>query len=185
IQMYADKNDMKRFYEALRTVYGPQSSGTTPLMSADGSTLLNDKTQILDRWVDHFKNLLNCDSSIEEDEVIDQLPKCQTKEFLAEEPTLPETIKAIKLLSSGKAPGSKVIPAEVYKVGGIHLAQSLTELFRLMWRKETIPQAYKDASIIHLFKHKGSRYICDNHRGISLLVFAGKILVRIILNCFT
>ena len=54
-----------------------------------------------------------------------------------------------------------------------------------MWCKGTIPQEYKDASIIHLYKRKGNRNICDNHRGISLLVIAGKILARVILNRFT
>ena len=46
----------------------------------------------------------------------------------------------------------------------------LTELFHIMWRKEAIPQEFKDASIIHLFKQKGNPQLCDNHRGISLLL---------------
>ena len=41
---------------------------------------------------------------------------------------------------------------------------------------------YKDASIIHLYKRKGNKQSCDNHRGISLLSIAGKILARILLN---
>ena len=36
-------------------------------------------------------------------------------------------------------------------------------------------QDYKDASIIHLFKHKGNRQACDNQRGISLLLGAGNL----------
>ena len=30
IQSFADRKDMKKFFDALKTVYGPQSSGTTP-----------------------------------------------------------------------------------------------------------------------------------------------------------
>ena len=37
IQSFADRKDMKKFFDALKTVYGPQSSGTTPLLSADGT----------------------------------------------------------------------------------------------------------------------------------------------------
>ena len=48
-----------------------------------------------------------------------------------------------------------------------------------MWRKEAIPH---DATIIHLFKRKGNPQVCDNHRGISLLSIAGKILARVLLN---
>ena len=51
-----------------------------------------------------------------------------------------------------------------------------------MCRKEAIPQDFKDASIIHLYKRKGNPQVCDNHRGISLLSIAGKILAKILLN---
>ena len=88
----------------------------------------------------------------------------------------------IKLLSSGKAPGSDAIPAEIYKAGGPPVAEKLTELFHIMWRKEAIPQEFKDATIIHLFKRKGNPQVCDNHRVISLLSIAGKILARVLLN---
>ena len=51
-----------------------------------------------------------------------------------------------------------------------------------MWRKEAVPQECKDASIVHLFKRKGNPQLCDNHRGISLLSIAGKVLARVLLN---
>ena len=51
-----------------------------------------------------------------------------------------------------------------------------------MWRKGAIPQEFKDATIIHLFKRKGNAQVCDNHRGIPLLSIAGKILARVLLN---
>ena len=41
---------------------------------------------------------------------------------------------------------------------------------------------FKDASIFHLYKRKGNPQVCDNHRGISLLSIAGKILAKIQLN---
>ena len=91
-------------------------------------------------------------------------------------------MKAIKILSSGKAPGTDAIPAEIYKAGGTPVAKKVTELFRIMWRKEAIPQEFKDASIVHLFKRKGNPQLCDNHRGISLLSIAGKVIARVLLN---
>ena len=48
-----------------------------------------------------------------------------------------------------------------------------------MWRKEAIPQEFKDATIIHLFKRKGNPEVFDNHRGISLLSIAGVLLNRL------
>ena len=152
----ADRKDMKKFFDALKTVYGPQSSGTTPLLSADGTSLLTDKEAILKRWAERFDGVLNRPSSINDE--------------------------AINRLSSGKAPGSDAIPAEIYKAGGPPVTEKLTELFHIMWRKEAIPQEFKDATIIHLFKRKGNPEVCDNHRGISLLSADGKILAGVLLN---
>ena len=181
IQSFADRKDLKKFFDALKTVYGPQTSGTTPLLSADGTSLLTDKEAILKRWAEHFGGFLNRPSSIN-DEAINRLPQVECNPLLDELPTVSETVKAIKLLSSGKAPGSDAIPAEIYKAGGPPVAEKLAELFHIMWRKEVIPQEFKDATIIHLFKSKGNSQVCDNHRGISLLSIAGKVLARVLLN---
>ena len=56
IQSFADRKDMKKFHDALKTIYGPKSSSATPLLSADGSTLLTDKDAILKRWAEHFNH---------------------------------------------------------------------------------------------------------------------------------
>ncbi|BHF61705.1 hypothetical protein SprV_0100468100 [Sparganum proliferum] len=53
-----------------------------------------------------------------------------------------------------------------------------------MWRQGEVPQDFKGATIVHLYKRKGNRQVCDNHRGISLLNIAGKIFARILLNRF-
>ena len=116
---------MKKFFDALKTVYGPQGSGTTPILSADGTSLLTDKEAILKRWAEHFDGVLNRPSSIN-DEAINRLPQVECNPLLDELPTVSETVKAIKLLSSGKAPGSDAMPAEIYKARGPPVAEKLT-----------------------------------------------------------
>ena len=54
IQGYADRQDTKRFCDALKAVYGRQPFGSSPLLSAEELILLTDKKQILERWADHF-----------------------------------------------------------------------------------------------------------------------------------
>ena len=181
IQSYADRNDTKRFYDAVKALYGPQPVSSSPLLSADGTTVLTEKSQILERWAEHFENVLNRPSHINED-AIRRLPQVDINHALDTPPTLSEVEKAIGQLSSGKAPGADSIPAEVYKHGGPLTREKLTELFQTMWIQGAVPQDFKDASIVHLYKRKGSRQSCDNHRGISLLCIAGKILARILLN---
>nr|VZI29040.1 unnamed protein product [Spirometra erinaceieuropaei] len=59
IQGYANRNEWENFFTAIKAVYGPPMKGTAPLLSADGSTLLTEKTQILQRWAEHFRGVLN------------------------------------------------------------------------------------------------------------------------------
>ena len=122
-----------------RQYNGPQSSETTPLLSADGTSLLTGKEAILKRLVDGVLNRL---SSIN-DEAINRLSQMECNPLLDEFPTVSETVKAIKL-ASGKAPGSDAIPAEIYKAGGPPVAEKLTELFHIMRSKEALLQEFKE-----------------------------------------
>ena len=136
IQSFADRKDMKKFFDALKTIYGPQDSGNTPLLSADGTSLLTDKEAIFKKWAEYFDDVLNRQSSIN-DEAINRLPQVEYNPLLDELPAVSETVKARKLLASGKAPGSDAIPAEIHKAGGPPVAEKLTELFHIMWRLNT------------------------------------------------
>ena len=131
IQSFADRKDMKKSFDALKTVYGPQSLGTTPILSADQTSILTGKEAILKRCAEHFESVLNWPSSINDD-AINRLPQVECNLLLDEFPTVSETVKAIKPLSSGKAPGSDAIPAEIYKAGGTPVAKKMTELFHIM-----------------------------------------------------
>ena len=86
---------------------------------------------------------------------------------------------------TGKAPGPDGIPPEVFKVGGEALTEQLVSLFHLFWERVEVPKDLKDANIVHLYKNKDEKATCDNHRGISLLSIAGKLLARILLSRIT
>lgn len=128
-----------------------------------------------------FNGVLNRPSTIN-DEAINRLPQVPINQSLDAVPTLEKIKKAISLLSTGKAPGGDSIPAEIYKEGDMALVEKLHHLFELIWDQGKRSQDLKDASIIHLYKRKGNRQACDNHRGISLLSIAGKTIARVLLN---
>ena len=86
IQSFADRKDMKKVSDALKTVYDPQSSGTTPFLSADGTSLRTDKDGIMKRWAELFDGVLNQPSSIN-DEAINRLPQVECNRLLDEFPT--------------------------------------------------------------------------------------------------
>ncbi|BHF58429.1 hypothetical protein SprV_0100138100 [Sparganum proliferum] len=181
IQEYTNRNEWKNFFAAIRAVYGPPTKDNAPLLSADGSTLLTEKTKILQRWAEHIRGVLKRPSAIS-DAAIDRLPQVETNVDLDLASSLQETIRVVKQLSSGKAPDLDATPTEVYKHGGPQLMDHLTALFQEMWRQGEVPQDFKDATIVHLYKRKGNRQVCENHRGISLLNIAGKIFARIFFN---
>ncbi|VDL94700.1 unnamed protein product [Schistocephalus solidus] len=149
IQRYADRNEMKNFFKAIKAIYGPCTKGTAPLLSSDGTTLLTEKSQILKRCAEHFLSVLNCSSAISY-AAIDRLPQVDTNNDLDLPPSQPETIRAMQQIFSGKAPGSDVIPPEVYKHGGTRLMAELTTLVQEMWRQGHVPRDFKDATIVHL-----------------------------------
>nr|VZI42023.1 unnamed protein product [Spirometra erinaceieuropaei] len=103
IQGYADRNEWKNFFSAIKAVYGPPTKGTAPLRSAEGSTLLTEKTQILQRWAEHFRGVLNRPSAISDGAIV-RLPQVESNVDLDLPPSLQETIRAVQQLSSGKAP---------------------------------------------------------------------------------
>ena len=110
------------------------------------------------------------------DSAIYKLPQIEYNVLLREFSTVTETLKAIQHLSSGKAPVADAIPVEIYNSDGLTMAEKLTELVQCTRRKETYTRESNNASIIHLYKRKGSPQVCNNHRGISLLSIAGKIV---------
>ncbi|BHF76520.1 hypothetical protein SprV_0501961800 [Sparganum proliferum] len=111
-----------------------------------------------------------------------RLPQVETNVDLDLPPYLHETIRVVQELSSGKAPGSDAISVEIYKRGGPQLMDHLTALLQAMWRQGEVRQDFKDATIVHLCKRKGSRQICNYPRGISLLNITGKVFARILLK---
>ncbi|BHF57867.1 hypothetical protein SprV_0100081300 [Sparganum proliferum] len=166
IQGYADRNEWKNFFSAIKAVYSPPTKVSTY------SAWL--PTAILPS-----RGVLNRPSTISDAVIARQL---QVETNLDLPPSNQETIRTVQQLSSGKAPGSDAIPAELYKHGVPQLMDHLTALFQEMWRQGEVPQDFKYATVVHLYKRKGNRQLCDNHRGISLLKIAVKIFACILLG---
>ena len=86
IQGNADNHDSKHFYDALKALYGPQTSGSSSLLSADGTQLLSEKKQTLERWAECFESVLNHPSTIK-DEAITHLTQVETNQEMDNLPT--------------------------------------------------------------------------------------------------
>ena len=72
----------------------------------------------------------------------------------------------------------------LFKDGGEALSIAITRLLALIRESEEVPSEWCSALIIPVYK-KGERTSCENHRGISLVNVASKLLTGIILRRLT
>ncbi|XP_061891552.1 dickkopf-related protein 3b isoform X2 [Entelurus aequoreus] len=181
IQSHANKNDMHNFYDAMKTIYGPRNCSVSPLKSNDGTTLIKDQKLITKRWAEHFETLLNQPAPTDPS-VLEDLPDYPTIHDLDLPPTFGEVKSAIRSLKDNKTPGPDSIPAEIFKQGGYLSIRALFLVISKVWKHETVPQQWRDANIITIYKGKGDKSLCGNSRGISLLAVAGKVLAKVMLH---
>ncbi len=178
MQRFIDRNDMNSFFATTKAIFGPSSQGLVPLKSKDGTRTLKSNTEILSRWREHFDELLNNNPTVDEDCLL-EIPQHPITDSLGYVPTFAEVELAIKLMKNNKSPGPDCIPAEVYKQGGPFLARNLHSLIVKIWEEEVIASDLRDGLITTIYKKKGDKSDCGNHRGITLLSLAGKILAKI------
>ena len=142
-------------------------------------------TQVLysirSRWAEHLSELLNHINATDPF-LVNQLPQFPILTDLDTPPAFHEVAKAVKGLKNNKAAGPDGIPAEVFKHGGYPLLHRLHYFISAAWGAGELPQQWKDAITVIVYKRKGDRSECGNSRGISLLSVAGKVLARIMLD---
>lgn len=178
IQDANDRGDIKSMYEKMKIAIGPRVKKVAPIKSKAGE-LIYDKSNQLDRWIEHYSDLYSEERHLDDTVPLNSLPEMTELDI---EPTMDELSRALEQLSSGKAPGTDAIPAELLKLNKNAILPHLHRLLTQCWRDGVVPSAMKDANIITLYKQKGDKGDCNNYRGISLLSIAGKAIARVILR---
>ena len=180
IQLAADTGNIKGVYEGIKTVLGPTPKKTAPLKNTKGE-IIKDKTQQLDRWVEHYCDIYSRETKVTSN-ALDQIDQQPCMLELDATPTREELHEAIDALPTGKSPGLDGIPAEAIKAAKGTLSDYLLDLLHQCWIEGQVPQEMRDSNIITLYKNKGDRSDCNNYRGISLLSIVGKCFARIVLK---
>ncbi len=173
----SQKNNMKALYDTTRILAGKNKKPSRPIKNTKGE-VLSTKEEQLQRWAEHFKNLLNQPPPTNRAVIP---PATEELPINCNRPSKAEITKAIKGLKSNKAPGPDNIPAEALKADTVTSTNMLHELIGKIWEQEQIPSDWKEGHIVKLPK-KGDLSKCDNYRGISLLSTPGKVLNKVILN---
>jgi len=90
-----------------------------------------------------------------------------TAEPLIPEPSASEYELVIDKLKSHKSAGIDQIPAELINAGGRTICLDIHKLITSIWKKEKLPEEWKELIIVPIHK-KGDKRDCNNYRGISL-----------------
>lgn len=91
---------------------------------------------------------------------------------------------ALRQMKNRKSPGEDRITCEMLKMGGVVIERSLQILLNKCLLEGNIPDTWKNAEMVLLFK-KGDNGNIENYRPISLLSHMYKLLTRIITNRLT
>jgi hypothetical protein len=145
-----------------------------PVRSGDGH-ILTDSSEILNRWVQYFKSLLN-EKSLATDEFELSKPI-----HVHVDPITAEEVKAaISKIKNGKTFGPDGIPVELWK----HLPdvgrEWLAELFNKILNDEQMPDDWRNCFLTPMYKEKGDSSECENYRGFVLISHTQKIWERVL-----
>jgi len=169
------KNGSRKFFSEIQNL--KQQNIRFPFMCKDENNIVITQTnQILNRWKDYFRAILNLDSNHR----IQPITSDNQTEVVIQPLSYIEVCLIINKLKSNKAGGTDNIIPELVKQGGRTLKQRLYKLILMIWEKEQLPNQWKEGIICPMYK-KGDRLDCTNCRPITLLKVAYKIFA-IILN---
>ena len=156
---------------------GGRSSKTNGSIEAKDGELLTGKEEVQSKWREHFSELFqnegrDCAGEKHGDVMYNE----KDDRILME-----ETRRAIGKLKTSLAGGVCGVRGELLKAGGEVTVRWLTAIFNVVWRTGVTPIDWRRAIIIPIHK-KGSKRVCKNYRGISLLSVPGKLFGKILNN---
>ena len=149
---------------------------TKLIKDEDGKVLVED-AEILQRWRDYFKTLMNVENPRESRQEQQRVVQEETSAI-----TSNEVERALRKMKNGKAVGPDNLPVEVWKCLGSAGVQYLRRELNNIMNEEKIPDQWRKSTLIPIFKNKGdimSCHSCGNYRGIKLMSHSMKLYERV------
>ena len=175
--------DRHKFFQNIKSVQLEETEKVkSQCVRDEGGRLLRDKGRIHERWVRFFRSPLNSKSDIIDPDITKRLQQHPVASTLGIEPTEDEIATTMKAMSNTKAVGPDGLPAELLKLGLQRNRTILLELRRLTtltWREGKVPQQWND-TVITILHEKGDKTESGNYSGISLVLYAGKVLLKVV-----
>ena len=143
-------------------------------------TLLEDPNEIRGRWKEYVEELYTGNSCLEIDKKDKEQERNENNKQSDREQDVmrEEVLAAIRDMKNNKAEGMDNIPIEMLKNLGERATDELVRLCQDIYRTEAWPEDFLQTIVISL-KKKQNAVTCEDHRTISLLTHASKIMIRI------
>ena len=184
-----ESGDLRKYYVEINKTFGNHVSTYMKgcinylpgIKLRDGKTSVSSPEAVLKRWQEHFSELFNQESVVKPN-INEYLPS-QQPEQKCDSPIMSiEISEALRKVEPAKAPGEDGISSDLELLCmSPEYCDSITRLFNACLKQGMVPNQLKHVVIIPLFK-KGSKSICDNYRGISLINVLGKLFERVLLE---
>ncbi|CAM4608815.1 unnamed protein product [Leuciscus chuanchicus] len=162
----------KRFWQTIQRLRREKQCPTNAVYSGGGQ-LLTSTGDVIGRWKEYFKDLLNPADTFSIEEAEAEGSEVDSSIIQA------EVTEVVKKLLGGKAPGVDEIHPEYLKSLDVVGLSWLTPLCSIAWQSGTVPLGWQTGVVVPLFK-KGDRRVCSNYRGITLLSLPGKVYARVL-----
>lgn len=176
------RENKKMFWKEVNGVRKDKEQKVNRVKDENG-VILNDKEECEARWSEYFENLLNVQDEREADVMcIGRGDIVSDRVSELEKISVDEVKRAVKKMKGGKATGLDEVYAEFLKEGGASMIEWLTRVFNVCMEEGEVPDDWKGACIVPLYKGKGDRLACASYRGISLLSIPGKVYGRVIIQ---
>ena len=158
---------------------GEQFNSSVGIRNQDGVVVSNEKEKAA-VFTSYFERLYNPVVNVDRELLGEYEVQGSNEEW---EPITEEEVNAaLRSTKNRKAAGVCGIPHELLKYGGEEMVRELTTLFNLIVEEKIVPEEWKRAIIVPIFKNKGSKLDCGNYRSISLISVPSKVFMRVLLN---
>ena len=178
-------NDSKRVWNGIKQIiHFKPSTSQRAVKIITNNNVITDPNLVADAFNNYFANIgMDHASSIPnvQKSPFEFLTNPLCNSFFIFPTTAKEIENEITKLKSGKATGPFSFPIAILKLLKTIISQPLEILFTASFTTGTVPDKFKLANVIPVYK-KGSMSILSNYRPISLLSIFNKLLEKLMCN---
>ena len=157
-------------YHLIRSLENKPRSLPATIFRSEGNPI-TARAETMDRWTEHFKELLNCPP--DEPVLPRHTPEQPVSTVGATPLTFVDVEEEVHRLKVHKAAGTDNVLPELYKQEEDILIPALTQLMDMIWNQQAIPLEWKTAIIVAVHE-KGDSKKSEIYPGISVLNVAIK-----------